>query len=145
MNALHPGMGYIYALTDPVSGETFYVGETVKGIHSRLFHHMSKSLDPTWVWYDNPLPKKIREVYANGSTPDVSLLETVESVGDAVLDKRNRIAAEKFWIKKLKTDGEPLLNADRSDVMRKVHANRTAEQRQKISQKGAPKRRKNVS
>lgn len=134
------GTGFIYGIADPVTMQTVYIGETVKSISSRLFHHLSKSLDPFWKWFDNPFPKWLREHVINDRFPIVYLLETLESSGDAQVDKRSRLSAEKFWIEQMTHRGVVLFNADRSEVSRKMWAQKSTEERSEIARKVAARK-----
>lgn len=138
------GEGFVYGILDPSTQKIVYIGETVGDIQSRLFHHLYKATDPFNKWRNNPLPKWLRELAKNGRIPPIQHLETVPSSGDAALDKRSRIEAEKRWIKIYKEQGHKLFNADRSEVMRKVHAARTPERRAEITRNGRKKMLKNA-
>jgi hypothetical protein len=92
-------IAHIYALKDPRSGEYRYVGKTSKSLEDRLRYHIRDAQRRrhslrrfTW----------ILGLLDEGLSPEISLLETVS------IDWQ---AAEKRWIRQLRSEGCNLLNS----------------------------------
>ena len=67
---------YVYLLSDPITGEIFYVG---KGKGNRVFSHLNDNTD-------NPKVKKIKEIQSQGREPKIEFL--VHGVEDEVTIKK---------------------------------------------------------
>lgn len=87
---------FIYTITDPINNEIFYVGKT-QNPEERFYCHSLNSLLTT-LYY------KIEEIKSAGGK---LLFTIVEECKSDIYRER-----EKFWIKKLFSEGHPLLNAE---------------------------------
>ena len=74
---------YVYLLSDPDTGEIFYVG---KGRGNRVFQHFSDK-------EDNPKTRKIRSIQAKGKEPKIEILVhgieddfTIKKIEAAIID-----------------------------------------------------------
>lgn len=107
---------YIYTLSCPKTGEIRYVGQS-KNPEKRLKEHRASGTAKLYLW--------IHDLLANGDAP---VLEIVEQC-----DVGARYKREMFWIKKLQSEGHPLLNhevagqATNEENMRKFKKMRLSE------------------
>ncbi|MFF2618320.1 hypothetical protein [Kitasatospora sp. NPDC058046] len=88
--------GSIYKLTDPRDDKIRYIGQTVNPVHERLAQHLAK---PT----NKGMNAWLGILYANGETPRISVLATV--------DKSQLDAEEQRQISEHVAAGHRLLNA----------------------------------
>jgi hypothetical protein len=99
--------GRIYELRHPVTGSPFYVGETVRELHQRLYDHVTAALNPPDGKFME-LRGCIREMQP--LSPSIHLLEDVMSLGDAREDKVARLEHEAHWISVRRGEGHALFN-----------------------------------
>lgn len=134
MRKIRAGDGIVYGIADPDTLQTVYIGETLGTMTSRLFQHLATSTRIGDRLFDTEFNRWLRSIVISGKIPLVYLIETVKSTGDGSLDKRKRLEAETFWIKRM-SSVNPLLNAVKSTTSAKVHSLRTAEERSEIIRK----------
>lgn len=90
--------GTIYALRCPLSGDIRYVGQTIKSVNRRLTEHKcDKRHNPYKINWINKLD--------NLGILDELKIEVLEECDEILLNDR-----EKFWIEKIKQDGNKLVN-----------------------------------
>ena len=146
--SLRAGDGIVYGIADPDTMQTVYVGETLGTMTSRLFQHLATSTRIGDRLFKTEFNRWLRSIILSGKVPLIYLLETVKSTGDGALDKRKRLEAETFWIKRMSASG-PLLNALKSTTSTKVHSLKTAEERSEIARKAwigrSPSRRSEIA
>lgn len=77
---------YVYLLSDPISGEIFYVG---KGKGNRVFDHLRKNN----LKIDSPKSKKIKEIQSQGKKPKIEFLihgiqdeNTIKRIESSIID-----------------------------------------------------------
>lgn len=129
----------VYSLSDPTTGEVFYVGAS-KNIRKRYYVHRHPG-NPMRV-----IAERVQAIMRNGSEPVVTVLELVE----------NGLAdAEQRWITKMLASGHKLLNdrhvpapkpekppgdPDASALGKKRWAGKTKEERSEFCSKAAKAR-----
>ncbi|WP_083393309.1 GIY-YIG nuclease family protein [Curtobacterium sp. MMLR14_010] len=87
----------VYALVDPTNGVPYYVGQTANTLANRRQDHVRKSGNTrkgTWV----------RGLLSNHLEPQIVLLEELTG------HRRDAYEREAYWIRKLRDEGQPLLN-----------------------------------
>lgn len=99
---------YIYALIDPDTGETRYVGKATIP-ESRLQGHVFTSCTP-WVQENVEKGAWIRELAGRGKVPITKILETVT--------EENWQARECYWIAHCKSSGNRLTNRKPGGISR---------------------------
>jgi hypothetical protein len=85
----------IYTLSDPITGQIRYVGQTVLSLRLRLLYHMSESRQPIYTHKTN----WIRSILQKGLEPKIELLEFGVWNED-----------EMYWIEQFKQWGFNLVN-----------------------------------
>ncbi len=88
----------IYVLVDPRDCSIFYIGKTVKSIEKRLKQH----LHPVSLKKLSKKNNKIKSLLSKGLTPTIEILDIVEN--------KDWIFWEKYWISQFKTWGFTLTN-----------------------------------
>lgn len=91
-------MSHIYGLTD-TSGKIRYVGKTISSLKRRLICHIAKAKNGTC---KSKAGDWIRSLLVANQRPGVILLQST---------KASWKRAEKYWIKKLRSEGYDLLNS----------------------------------
>ncbi len=119
-------MKIVYALIDPVTGETRYVGKSVRGFRRIPEHAREAATNKT----QTHSARWVRSLLRRGLMYRVHLLEVVPVAED--LD-----AAEKLWIRVLREHGHPLTNhADGGGGPLGVHPSAATRQRMSLAKKG---------
>lgn len=92
-------MIHIYILSDPRSGEIFYVGKTVNPKHRRAIHLTPSS-------HNKAKRERVLEIRESGAFPEFEIVESLD-----VPDHHSHWGdAEKWWIAYLRSIGCPLTN-----------------------------------
>lgn len=87
----------IYALIDPTTKVAYYVGQTANLLGFRLRDHVRKhSNTRKGMW--------VRTLLDAGQEPQIVLLEEFSGYRSQAYER------ESFWIKRLRSEGHPLLN-----------------------------------
>lgn len=87
----------IYALVDPLTGDPHYIGQTAATLADRRRDHVQKpgsTKKGTW----------IRELLDDGREPQIVLIEEFTGY------RREAYERESFWIRRLRSEGRPILN-----------------------------------
>ena len=116
--------GTIYALRCPLSGDIRYVGQTIKSVNRRLTEHKcDKRHNPHKINWINKLD--------NLGILDELKIEVLEECDEILLNDR-----EKFWIEKIKQDGNKLVNlTDGGDTNYTVNSDAIERTREKLKGK----------
>jgi excisionase family DNA binding protein len=89
-------MGIVYALLDPRTGDTRYIGQTNRGGHERLSDHYHAAARGSRLH----LSCWLRVLFGLGLEPVLAILEETDEV----------LQREQFWIKHYRDRGAPLTN-----------------------------------
>lgn len=109
----------IYTLSNPVTNEIKYVGQTKKSLAERLRNHLKSKEKVYRVYWINSLKM-------NGVVPKIELIEEV--------DEKDASATEIFWISIFKSWGFKLCNlTDGGETSTTKHIKRTKEWCENIS------------
>lgn len=93
----------IYALIDPVTNRAHYVGQTANTLGFRRMDHVKKpgnTVKGDW----------IRALHEDEREPQIVLLE--EFIGY----RQRAYERETYWIKRLLSEGHPLLNYEKREI-----------------------------
>ena len=101
-------MRYIYSLSDPITNEIRYIGQT-NDIKRRYNGHLSSSINKNNKQYNTHKCSWIRKLLTNNLTPIISIVETVNTLEESNI-------RENFYIEKLTNEGAKLTNSYCSDV-----------------------------
>jgi hypothetical protein len=101
-------MRYIYSLSDPITNDIKYIGQT-NNIQRRFNRHINNSINKNSDEYETHKSRWIRKLLENNLKPIIEVIEEVETLGES--NKQ-----EIFWIKKLTNEGLKLTNSHISDV-----------------------------
>lgn len=98
----HVAVYKIYTLTNPITEEIFYVGQTSQNLETRLSGHCLESES------NKPKVEYIQNLIKQGYKPKIDVIETIQ--GTCYIDKVLLNERERYWIKYYKTVGCNLLN-----------------------------------
>ena len=101
-------MRYIYSLSDPITNEIRYVGQT-NNLKIRYNQHLNKSCDEKNPQYNTYKSRWIRKLLSNNLKPIISILETVNTLEESNL-------RENYYIEKFTNEGIKLTNSHGGDV-----------------------------
>lgn len=101
-------MRYIYSLSDPITDEIKYIGQT-DNIQRRFNKHINNSTNKNSDEYNTYKSRWIRKLLESNLEPIMGIIEEVETLYES--NKQ-----EKFWIEKLTKEGLKLTNSHVSDV-----------------------------
>jgi hypothetical protein len=90
----------IYYLSDPDTGEIFYVGKTENHLNQRLNGHISKARKHP----EFALSSRIISIMQRGKRPNIEAIE--------IVNQGEWESAETFWITNMREKGHRLLNID---------------------------------
>jgi hypothetical protein len=93
----------IYVLKNPISGEVFYVGQTLQELQTRLAGHIHESGD-----VNAAKNEYIKGLIRNGSKPTIETIEAIQAT--CLIDKSLVNEREIYWIKYYKSIGVKLYN-----------------------------------
>lgn len=113
VSAIPDGSVAIYALIDPRDARPHYVGQSINP-KKRLRQHLagtSGAAPPGEESYQTP-KRWLCELVSQGFRPSLRILEIVSRV--------DADQAERYWILRLRTEGEPLTNASSVSVPRQL-------------------------
>lgn len=92
----------IYILKNPITGEVFYVGQTMQDLQTRLSGHIGETgANREKIHY-------IKEIIEQGQRPTIHEVETIHTT--CYIDKASVHERENYWIKYYKGIGCKLLN-----------------------------------
>ena len=101
-------MRYIYSLSDPITNEIRYVGQT-NNLKIRYNQHLNKSCDEKNPQYNTYKSRWIRKLLSNNLKPIISILETVNTLEESNI-------REIYYIDKFTNEGVKLTNSHGGDV-----------------------------
>jgi len=101
-------MRYIYSLSDPITNEIRYIGQT-NNINRRFNGHLSSSINKNNKQYNTHKCSWIRKLLTNNLKPIISIIETI----DTLIESNIR---ENYHIEKLTSEGIRLTNSHGGDV-----------------------------
>jgi hypothetical protein len=101
-------MRYIYSLSDPITNEIRYIGQT-DNINRRFNGHLSSSINKNNKQYNTHKCSWIRKLITNNLKPIISIIEVV----DTLIESNIR---ENYYIEKLTNEGVKLTNSHGGDV-----------------------------
>jgi len=93
----------IYTLTNPISNEIFYVGQTILSLQERLSGHISQTGAS-----NRDKINYIKEILNQGEKPIIKEVETIHT--KCYIDKASVNERENYWIKYYRSIGCTLLN-----------------------------------
>lgn len=94
----------VYVLKHPDTNEIFYVGQTFKGLKSRLAGHITESNTS-----NSTKSAYIKSIIETGKKPIIEAVEVIN--GKCYIDKVFALSRELFWIKYFKDLGNPITNS----------------------------------
>lgn len=89
----------VYSISDPTTGQPFYVGQTAD-LYRRILSHLRSGESPT---ANRPVRRRMHDLIRRGLQPNFQLLERYT-------DEQSSLQGETFWVMKLAQDGAPLVN-----------------------------------